>query len=411
MALVACSSSSSSSASVTASTGTTAAASATAASAAAASSAPASSAAASSAVASAAGSGADASSGVAHAQSQLAKYRAAVTSYPAPGPAIPASKIAALKGKTILFVPFSLSISYFTEEAAAMTSALSRIGVTLKTCDPKFLPSAAASCLSQAKADGAVAVVTGSISYNLIPNAYDALASQHIPVLLGGSPPAAGKTNTSSLAFQDSDSTLGVVGALAADSIIANSKGNANVLFVRITDTASITHEGDAMTAEFKAYCPGCKITVDTFNTANIAQLPSSASAALLRTPDINYVLPQTDADVSGAMAGAQSAGFINKVTAVSTDGTLGALTLIKQGKFVSTDIGYSGVYQGWDQVDAALRMIAGMDVPSNYFDPIRVFDTSNVGPLTLTASESDTNDWYGSDSYQSMFVKLWGNS
>src|SRR5580693_6966515 len=43
-----------------------------------------------------------ANSGVAHAQQQVAEYEKAATSFPAPGPALDAQRVAALKGKTIL---------------------------------------------------------------------------------------------------------------------------------------------------------------------------------------------------------------------------------------------------------------------------------------------------------------------
>jgi len=77
---------------------------------------------------------------------------------PQSGPALDASKIAALKGKTILFVPISLAAGPFQQQLASLKTAFGHLGINVTTCDPKFLPSAAATCLTNAKANGAAAV-------------------------------------------------------------------------------------------------------------------------------------------------------------------------------------------------------------------------------------------------------------
>jgi hypothetical protein len=40
-----------------------------------------------------------------------------------------------------------------------------------------------------------------------------------------------------------------------------------------------------------------------------------------------------------------------------------------------------------------------------------RVFDSSNVGSLTLTPEKYMTNEWYGPDTYQDAFKTAWGVS
>ena len=66
--------------------------------------------------------------GVTYATQQVAKYEAAVTSYPAPGPALDAQKVAALKGKTVLFVPDGL-VGPFVLAQQAVQTALSHVGI------------------------------------------------------------------------------------------------------------------------------------------------------------------------------------------------------------------------------------------------------------------------------------------
>jgi hypothetical protein len=60
---------------------------------------------------------------------------------------------------------------------------------------------------------------------------------------------------------------------------------------------------------------------------------------------------------------------------------------------------------------DGLLRMFAG-GLP-NPTPPwvSRVFDSSNVGSLTLTPEKYMTNEWYGPDTYQDAFKTAWGVS
>ncbi len=85
------------------------------------------------------GSGTSNDPGVAHAQQQVAQYEKATTSYPSPGGPLDAQKVAALKGKTVLFVPLGL-VGPFVLSQQSVVTALTHVVITVKTCDPNFLP-------------------------------------------------------------------------------------------------------------------------------------------------------------------------------------------------------------------------------------------------------------------------------
>jgi ribose transport system substrate-binding protein len=343
---------------------------------------------------------------VSYAKAQVAKYTSHATSYPSPGPNLDPAKVAALRGKTILFVPLSETIQYYVTEAAAMKQALAPLGIKLTTCDPDFLPSAMASCLGDAKADGASLVVT-DFPYAEAATAFKNLEAQHIPVLLGGQA-SFGQSNTTKIS-REAPNINYLVGDMAVDYIIANSNGHAHVLFVSQSTVSQSIAEGNSMMAQFKKYCPDCDVFRGAFNTADSsAQLESQVSSDLIAHPGTNWVLTQFDTVLSWTVEGVESAGYLNKVKAVSADGYLSALQLVKSHRFLTADIGYSATYQGWDQVDGALRMLTGQVPSVNTFDPLRVFTASNVGQLSLTAAASSTNLWYGSDSFEKMYYKIW---
>jgi ribose transport system substrate-binding protein len=343
-----------------------------------------------------------------YAKGELAKYTAAHDTYPSPGPAIPGG-VAGLRGKTVFFIPIGLKISYFQNIQAGMREALGKVGVDLRGCDGGFTPSGVAACINQAVGENAAAVVTNSVPYELAPTAYSALAAKGIPVYLAGSPLPAGKSNSAAMAFGDSAPLLGPVARLSADAIIADSNGTAKVLYIKVIDSSSLAAMGDAGIAEFRDHCPQCTVTVKTINTATLHQLPSVVSGALISDPDINYVLPQTDADVSGAVTGIQNAHYTGKVKGATANGDLSGLQLLKQRSFLIADVGYSANYLAWENVDAALRMMSGQTPPAQYPNVIRVFTPDKVGDLTLTPQAAATGAWFGSDAFKAQYLALWG--
>lgn len=347
---------------------------------------------------------------VEYAKQQIAKYTAAHTSYPSAGPPI-AGTVAPLKGRTVFYIPIGLKISYFQSIQAGMQDAFGRAGINLRSCDGGFTPSGVGACINQAIGENADAVVTNSVPYELTSTAYDALAAKGIPVYLAGSPVHPGKERTAKMSFGDSGSLLRPVAALAADVIIADSQGRAKVLYIKVIDSSSLRDAADAGIKEFADRCPGCEVVVKTINTATLNQLPSIVSAALISDPDITYVLPQTDAHVAGALQGVQTAGFINKVKAVTSNGDLSGLQMVNDKRFLIADVGYSANYTAWTNADAAVRMLAGMVPPAEYPRVIRIFTPANVAGLTLSPAAGVSNDWYGNDSFKADYLKLWGLS
>jgi len=349
----------------------------------------------------------DAAAGVAYAKQVAAKYRAAVTDYPSPGPALDAAKVGGLKGKTVLFVPISLAAGPFQQQQASLKTALGHLGINVTTCDPNFLPSAAAACLNNAKTNGAAAVITSGIPYSLATNDYRALQDQHIPVLVGSAGPG-NPPSTSDIAFQESVTTSAKAGTVAVDETIAQSDGKAHVLFISITDSSALTAQADAMKAEFAKYCPRCTVVEAPFNTANLPHVATSVSSKLISNPSINFIQPQADAYVANSLAGVQSANFTSKVKAVTGTASIGVLQMVQQKRFVVADVGYDFSYIGWNEADGVLRLLTGLRVDPEPFVPIRIFDSANLAGVTLTPG-ANVDSLYGPTTFQQMFYKTWG--
>jgi ribose transport system substrate-binding protein len=348
-------------------------------------------------------SGAD--TGVAYARQQVAAYEKAATSFPAPGAALDAQKIAGLKGKTVLFVPDGL-VGPFVLARQSVQTALGHLGITVKTCDPNFLPTQVAACFTQAKSDGAAAVITSGIGYNLASNAYQALEAEHIPVMVSAAGPGS-PANTKEIAFESGTASSSLAGTLGADQVIAASGGRATVLFVAASGAPGVENQATVTEAEFKKYCSGCTVTTVSFDPTATTQIASSVSSDLISNPSTNYILSQTDADIPYILPSVQSAGFGSKAQVISETAIPAVLAMV-QRHGVSADIAFDASYIGWDAVDGVLRLLTGMPVPTDPYVPVRVFNASNLAGFKLSAT-MDTDPLYGSLGFEQMFYSLWG--
>lgn len=344
-------------------------------------------------------------SGTATSAADLAKFTVAVNTFAAV-PALPG--VSGLKGKTIWYVPLGGSLPIFQAFGTGIQAALSAAGMTVHTCDGNFVPTTMAACLNQAATQGAAGVISGYIDYKLVPTAYDNLVSHHIPVLIAGEAADGGKTSTASLGFYDNSSLFNDVQKLNMESVIDDSAGKAKIVYLGVTDTTTTTASAAYAKQFVAANCPGCTFKEVDYNTASLSKVASSVSAALISNPDTNYVVDELDSGSTATIAGIQSAGFTNKVKLASTSGNLDALQRVKGGGLQFADVGYSGVFLGWQYTDGVLRMLLGKPpVPAQ--GVIRVFTKDNVGSLALTPAGFSSFDWYGASAYKQTFLSAWG--
>lgn len=357
----------------------------------------------------AASGGSSGSSGdpIATAKADLAKYSQMVSTYPEIKTL--SGGVSKLKGKTVWYIPIGSAVPILNAFGLGIQQAVEKIGLKFHVCDGKFLPTTIASCLDQAATQGADAVITGYIDYQLVPTSFDKLVSKNIPVLIAGEQPSGGKTNSSKLAFYDTSSSIDLLQKLSADAVIADSNGKAKVLFIGVTDSPQTQGAATYAKKYFADNCPGCTYTQIDYNTASLNKVPSQVSSALISHPDTDYVMPALDAGAPGAISGIQSAGFSNKVKLASTNGALDSLQRIKAGQVQFVDIGFSPIYTGWQFTDGLLRMLDGGVPDTSNPGVLRVFDKDTVAGLTLTPQAYATNDWYGPDTYEQTFLKAWG--
>ena len=351
-----------------------------------------------------AGNSGSAAASAAYAQQRLAAYSGTSAAFTAPG--APLKNVASLKGKVIYYVPIGLKVPYFQVVLSGLRDAAAAAGLVLRPCDPNFSPSGVAQCLTQAANQNAGAVITDAIPPAFAQQAIDRLKSRHIPILVSeeGSRPG-----TDELAYNSPPTEL--MTSLAADWIIATSKGTGDIILPEITDSAaSIGYVENGAIKEIHAHCPDCKLTVLKTSTAQLSSLPSLISTALIRDPHAGYVLSEFDADVSAIIHGLQTVSAARHVKVASINGVLANLQFIAQGNYQAEDTGDNGYQLGWSDIDQVLRQMLGRPVVADEHVGIRVFTAATVSGLTLTAQAASTGEWYGTGDFKSIYKKLWAS-
>lgn len=339
------------------------------------------------------------------AQAAVDDNSAAVDTFTAPGD--PIEGVDALRGKTVYFVPATYQVPLFQALAGSLKGALGAAGVDLEVCDGKSNPANMATCMQQGIDAEAGAIITGSIPQDLASVAFESAQRAGIPVVNMMTTPA-GPGDPTQVAYLTPDYIA--LQSLSASSVIADSNGAANVLYIQITDTpATVLWAEQGALATYEKSCPDCAVTVIKANTGQFDKLPSLVTSALTKNPDIDYVQTEVDFAVQPTVEGLQAANATS-VKIASMDGVLATLQMLKGGQFIHSEVGFNADALAWYAADDALRMMAGQPANANVKFPYqRILTADNVADLDLTPEGEKTGEWYGSTDYQDGFRQLWG--
>jgi len=328
-------------------------------------------------------------------------------SYPIPSGSI--ANVASLRGKTVFYIPITQQSPQFAVTQAALQVAFGKVGITLQVCNGNATPTGISACLSQATSAKAAAIITDAIPYVLAANAFAAAEAAGIPVLNTNQIPDSSHPASAKLGYIYAAGTAQM--DAVADWIADNSGGKASVLINESTDGPAPVAFVTAALKEFKSVCPGCTVTINKISSANFSLIPSSTSSALLKVPNVGYVVSEFDQYLQPTLGGVQQAGKIASVKGVSGAAQLSGLQMLSGKNFLYAEVGQASAYQGWVDADAVLRMMTGTagNALPGYTIPIRLFTRDNIGDIALTAAAQNSGVWFGSSDYTQSFLKLWG--
>jgi ribose transport system substrate-binding protein len=344
-------------------------------------------------------------SGTSAASSSLADEVATLTkplsAYPVPTD--PIDGVSGLRGKVVYYIPVSSQAPAFGVTGTALTAAAKAAGMRVQICDGKGTPTAIAACISQATDAKAGAIVADSVAYALAAHAFDAARAADIPVVINNQLPDPTHPADKTLAYIQGGGTQ--MDQALATWVSLDSQGKANVLINQSVDGPSPAAYVAAAKKVYAHDCGGCKVTLNQVSSANFSLVPSSTSAALLKDSGIGYVESQFEQYLQVTQAGIQQTGRTVKLVVGAAE--LGSLKAVANGT-VAAAAGQADAYQGWVDLDAALRLMLGKTLPE-YTIPVRLFTKDTMNDVSLDAHADATGGWFGPATFTTDFTKLWG--
>lgn len=336
----------------------------------------------------------------------VAKFMGLPT-FTAPGPAIDVSSLA---GKTIFLIPlvpnpFNQSIEETMQDIAT------QVGMELTIYANQGQPSQWVQGMNAAiAANPDIIVLNTAPDPRLLQPQLQQAKDAGIPVLVthfyddsSPEPPdcdgcAAGVTALVTAPFF-------VAGEAAANWVIQDSNGQANILVIGAEDALPSPGTIEKIQETFANNCPACTVKVMNIPIADWnTKTQGEVQSALTADPSINYVYPLYDAMVAGAVPAVQTIGRADEVKVLSYNGSPYVLEFIQQGNIAAMDVGEDTVGIGYANMDQAFRILLGEPtVPER--TPIRIFDSTNVDEA---GTPPTVGTGYGNE-LRDGFLALWG--
>lgn len=347
-----------------------------------------------------------ASTGDASVNEFKAKAQAARVSTPADysGPTDPVKVGPKIK---IALISCAKALSGCQAPTDAAAEAASSLGWETRVYDGGGTGSGANAAMLSALSWGANAIGTFSIDGNLIQQGLGAAKKANVPVFSGdngiASPNPVIETPAGKEGFIfDVSVDWPALGAAAADWIIGDSAGKANIVVFQDKEYPGSRAETKGLLDEF-AKCGGCKVDVEDFTASELATtVPGNTVSYLRNHPDTEYLWSAFDPAAVVQVNAIKAAGLSERVKLISTIGAQQNLEFIRAGEVQVADAAYDNVYLGYAAIDQFLRYQAKQPLfePQGENVPYVVLDKSN-----LTAPGQD---WVAPFDYRAKFAALW---
>jgi hypothetical protein len=123
--------------------------------------------------------------------------------------------------------------------------------------------------------------------------------------------------------------------------------------------------------------------------------------------PSVNTIVPVFDFLVEDDQPIIQSAHANARIIIGTQNADLAPMQQLAAGNTaVKVEVGDPTSWEGWGEVDQALRGILGMKPAANENVPTRLFEPSNIKQVNLSANQAT---WYGNAKFSADYETLWG--
>lgn len=342
-----------------------------------------------------------ASSVVTQAQAAVAKASAANTAFGGP-----ASSPKPATGKTIYIVSCGPSEGCQRLSRGAM-AAIQAIGWQGKVLKTDGSVQQFNSSMLLAIQQNASAILIDAFPSAAVAQPLAAAKTKGIPVIsmVSGDPVPHTGTGFKGGLYTVVDANNNTMGKLAADYIIANADGKANVGTFTVSAFPVLALRDAGFVSEMKQ-CTTCKLNSPiALELTSLVQDGVPRTADFLRAnPSVNYMFSTFDAGAVLAAQGIKTAA--SKAPLIGTEGNAPNLAMIRAGGPEIATVATPLEWVGWSAIDELNRAFAGQApapqwTPNGAGIPLKIVTKANIPP----AGQSYTGDI----NYAAAYKKLWG--
>ena len=346
------------------------------------------------------------SADTAGAKEMLERFKRLPTFRP-PGPSFDAA--GELRGKRIFEIPITSEVPFVTAFEMGMKQAADAVGAELVVYTNQGEPLQWVQGIRTAIAEDADAITLLAQDPALLGPQIAQAEEAGIPVVVlrttGEGEPCQADPDGETYGTTCVPGPFEQAGRLEADWVIADSEGTANVLVITSNDANSTNSLVRGMKDEFATKCPDCEAQfVDVAIPDWAREIRGEVSSALVRDPQIDYVIPIYDSMSQYVVPAIKASGREGDIKIATFNGTPFVLDLVRDEDIVQIDVGENLSWIGWASMDQAFRLISGERPVRSEHTPLRVFDDTNVGEAGDPAA---FDRGYGR-SYVEGYKRLW---
>ena len=342
----------------------------------------------------------------------LTKSRGA-PAFVAPGPPFNARAAA---GKRVLYLSIIFDIEIVHTLYSGVAAAAQAVGVHTDTFDGKGRTDLYVQGLNMAIAQKYDCILLESISNTLVDPQLKAVKAAGIPLVYINElfQPQNNATVPDALVAFD------YVGGstLAADWVLVDANGkDINAAIFRADSQRHITQEM-AIRNRLQKYATGnlnIQTKVVPFSDLSTGWGPVTQNL-MTASPKTNYIFPVIDGISVYVVPALHQANAADRVKIATYNGTASVLQQIKAKDVVAADTGGAQAWEGWVDMDRALRLLTGNKIdpaplnPDGSINeaksPNRLFDSTNINQFDLNGPEAA---FYDTQNAVNGFKQLWG--
>lgn len=316
-------------------------------------------------------------------------------------------------GKSMWIIPCAEVNEGCATPAAGAKEAAEELGWKVTIFDGKFDPNEFSAGVNQAVAAGADAIVLVAIDCQAIQGALEHAKAAEVTVVgiysYDCNDPLSGGTGSEALftgTVQYSGSQAEhyeEYGALRADLIIAETKGEAKTINITNNEFLNVAYVDKGFVEEMEK-CSGCEI-VDTIDltgqdfTGNTIQ--TKVAAAIQRYPEANSVKVAYDGvALLGAAAAIAESGRSEELYVQGGEGFPDVVQIMVENGGIDSELGLPARWIGWAATDTVNRLMNG-DEPADSGAGFQAIDKRNADDFA--------NGYDGNVNYKAAYRKAWG--